>query len=551
MALTYNNFTVSEVNFNETQGDDLSTNGSIRLIITPDDGYEVLASDFSLVSPFPSGIDPSTVTFTQSNSLIHLDVSFLAGTIMPANDLEVPLCLSGFARFAPYTIDGVVNLATDNATPLPSSYVYSETGDFTQTKLVWNQTIQADTGFYFYQAPIAAVNTGDPSSYDITSSETFNQYNELIAVTYNINYTFPASNVSGDIINIQALAIPSVGSTTYVNAFNVSGVGNLNQPPIPGAGDTRILNLFGDPGAVFSASLFYQDGAGTEVVIATNEVMPSNGQYVSSDIIFPPAADGESPYKIIITGDINPAIANVGNDLVLSFAQTEEITFSVSIISSSGNFIIPSGGTVTFNAVPNYTYQPGDLNTFSYSKKVFSATPGNEVSSIGSITANSFTPVIPDPAHPGTEYDISNLSAIDAVDNLSVKYSGTITIQATEDQSIAHVLDIDTFIQDDGPPAPPGAWIAALCADPADTILLSRTEAYSIASGGTQIDIMTLTYSAGDVVWAVNGPNNERECRELITIDLQGTPTNYLDERANGNTGHYDDCTGPNMCTPP
>ena len=134
--MAYNNFTVSDFNFNETQGDDLSTNGTIRLTITPDDGYIVLASDFSLIAPFPAGIDPSSVSFQQSGSLVFLDVNFLAGTIMPGNDVEVPLCLSGFARFAPYSVEGIVNLGTLNAIPVSQQYTYSQTGDFTQTKFL-------------------------------------------------------------------------------------------------------------------------------------------------------------------------------------------------------------------------------------------------------------------------------------------------------------------------------------------------------------------------------------------------------------------------------
>jgi hypothetical protein len=277
--------------------------------------------------------------------------------------------------------------------------------------------------------------------------------------------------------------------------------------------------------------------------------MPSNGQYSSPNIVFPPSADGESPYKIIITGDINPATANPGSsDITLSFAQTEEVTFTISAFSSSGDYNV-SGSPDTFIAVPNYTYQPGDQNSFEY-QFMITAANGNDVSKLADHTASSFNPVIPDPANPGTLYSLSNPQTINGQLGDSVKVKGTITIQATQDVPIAHALDVDTFIQDDGPPGP-GAWIAALCVDPSDTILLSTTQAYSIASGGTTIATMTNSYAQNDVVWAVNGPNDERECRELITIDLQATPTNYLDERANGNTGKYSDCSGPNMCVAP
>ena len=543
--MAYNNFTVSDSNFNETQGDDLSTNGTIRLTITPDNGYIVLASDFSLIAPFPTGIDPSSVSFQQSGSLVFLDVSFLAGTIMPGNDIEVPLCLSGFARFAPYSVEGVVNLGTQNAIPVSQQYTYSQTGDFTQTKLVWNQTIQASPGFYFYQAPIAAINNGDPSAYNIITTETLNQYNELVAITYDINYTFPASSVTGDIINIQAIAIPSVGNTTYINAFNVSGIGNLNQPPIPDSGDTRVLNLFGDPGATFSASLFYQDGAGTEIVIATNEVMPSNGQYSSPNIIFPPSADGESPYKIIVTGDLNPTLPLDQGNLVINFTQTSGVTFTITAVSSSGDFDITGVNPIEFIAVPNYTYGPGDVNTFSYSW-ITSAASGNDVVDVGSIDANSFNPVIPDPSYPGTLYSAGSFLSTLSGNNKSVKFQGVVTIQATQDNPISHTIDIDSFIDEI---AGPGAWVAARCNDPSITEKVSLTEGFS-DSDPQQFSLLAYNYSIGDVVWIKDTLNGTIYCAELISQDAVGTPTMYIDEKG-GVDGKYSDCSGPNACIAP
>ena len=545
--MAYNNFTVSDFNFNEAQGDDLSSNPAARLTIAPDDGYVVLATDFSLVAPFPSGVDASTVTFTQSGSLIYLDVNFLPGTIMPGNDIDVPLCISGFARFAPYSVQGVVNLGTQNATPVSQQYTYSQTGDFTQTKLVWNQTIQASPGFYFYQAPIAAINNGDPSAYNIITTETLNQYNELVAITYDINYTFPASSVTGDIVNIQAIAIPSVGNTTYINAFNVSGIGNFNQPPIPDSGDTRVLNLFGDPNAVFSASLFeYGKGAGgAETVLASNVSMPSSGQYSIPGIVFPPATDNAYPYKIIISGDINPSIANVNNTVEISFAQTTAVTFTVTATSSSGDFDITGVNPIEFIAVPNYTYGPGEINTFSYSWTT-SAVSGNDVVDVGSIDANSFNPVIPDPSYPGTLYSAGPFSSTLSGNDKSVKFQGAVTIQTTQDSPISHTIDIDSFIDE---VAGPGAWVAARCNDPSITEKVSLTEGFS-DSDPQQFSLLAYNYSISDVVWIKDTLNGTIYCAELISQDAVGTPTMYIDEKG-GVDGKYSACSGPNACNTP
>jgi len=441
--MAYNNFTVSEVNFNETQNTDLGESGIKRLVITPDEGYQVLASDFGLTDPIPSIIDPSSAVFQQAGNLIHLDLSFNPGSIMPGNDIDVPICLLGFARSAPYSIEGVVNIAEQNTDSDSAQYSYSDVGNFTESKVVWNKTIQADSGFYFYQAPLAAINTGNPSDYDIVTTETRNTYDELVAVTYEISYTFPANNVLGDIINIQAFAIPSVGSTTYINAFNVSSVGSIKQPPIPSGGDTRVLNLFGDPNATFSASLFYQDGTGTEIVIATNEVMPSNGQYSSPDIVFPPVSDGESPYKIIITGDINPAIANVGPDVVIDIAQQELVFIEVTATSTDSNLSI-SGIPDTLNLNANIDYGPGSLPTLNFSFEATSSGP--ELVVIAPVTANSFAPAIPDPASPAYNYVLNNLTSALNSSNDVFTVSGTIEVSSSGATPITHTLNLDNIL---------------------------------------------------------------------------------------------------------
>ena len=501
--ITYDNFTVSEVTFTASQGNDLNLGGFYTLQIIPDEGYEVDASNFSLIAPLPPEIDASSITFTQNGTVIDVKLEFLPGALMPGNDLDVPLCFSGYALGNPYTI-------------------------------------AADAGYYFYQEPIAAISVGVAANYDIGVSKGFNLENELTSVTYNINYTYPAGSVSGDIINIQAIAIPSVVNTDFINAFSVSGVFSYTQPAIPNGGDTRVLNLVGDPGALFSIS-FFEDGSGTETVLATNVPMPITGQYSTAPIIFPAASASESPYRLVISGDINPDIDNVGNTIEISFAQTQAMTFTVTATSSSGDFSINGVNPIVFNAVPNYTYAPGDINTITYSW-ITSAVSGNDVVDVGSIDANSFNPVIPDPSYPGTLYSAGSFSSLLAGNEKSVKFQGTLTIQSTEDDPISHTIDIDSFIDEI---APPGSWVAARCSNPALVEKVSLTDGWS--GNPSVFGLLQNTYQIGNVVWIKDTFNGTIYCAELISQDAVGTPTTYIDEVG----GIFTDCTGPNACLVP
>lgn len=539
--ITYDNFTVSEVTFTASQGNDLNLGGFYTLQIIPDEGYEVDASNFSLIAPLPPEIDASSITFTQNGTVIDVKLEFLPGALMPGNDLDVPLCFSGYALGNPYTIAGVVNINAIKASPEPKQPIpYNNSGAFEQTEIVYAQTITADAGYYFYQEPIAAISVGVAANYDIGVSKGFNLENELTSVTYNINYTYPAGSVSGDIINIQAIAIPSVVNTDFINAFSVSGVFSYTQPAIPNGGDTRVLNLVGDPGALFSIS-FFEDGSGTETVLATNVPMPITGQYSTAPIIFPAASASESPYRLVISGDINPDIDNVGNTIEISFAQTQAMTFTVTATSSSGDFSINGVNPIVFNAVPNYTYAPGDINTITYSW-ITSAVSGNDVVDVGSIDANSFNPVIPDPSYPGTLYSAGSFSSLLAGNEKSVKFQGTLTIQSTEDDPISHTIDIDSFIDEI---APPGSWVAARCSNPALVEKVSLTDGWS--GNPSVFGLLQNTYQIGNVVWIKDTFNGTIYCAELISQDAVGTPTTYIDEVG----GIFTDCTGPNACLVP
>ena len=435
MSTIYNNFTITQVSFTETEGNDLGNGVIYTLIIEPDTGYSLDVNNFALIAPYPAGIDSSSATFTQNGSQINLTIQFLAGTIMPGNDLDVPLCIQGFADAAGLSISGAVNINTLEATPLPQFVTYSNTGGFNETEVVFTETITANANYYFFTEPVMGVTTGNAANYAITNSKVYNIDNQLTSITFNVSYTYPNADVSGDLLQINATAIPIIVATDYVNAYNI------DQSTIPANGDTRVLSLIGDPGAVFTVIL-NEIGTGNATTLANNVTMPATGTYSIPGITFPVATANADPYTIVISGDINPTIANSGADVLLNFTQLSQVTFTVQATATSPVSIeIPSW---EFIAVPNYTYVPGQPNTLDFTFKASSTTGSLVV--ISTVDADSFSPVIPDPAHPATLYDIGNI--VQGLDvNGDFEVSGTITIQTTEDVSIVNILDLDQIVQ--------------------------------------------------------------------------------------------------------
>ena len=407
----YENFTVTEINFLESEGVDLSTLGTQTVTIIPNEGYVINANDFALAVPYPPEVDPASFQFTQNADRIDVTFLFAAGAIMPANAIEVPLCFTGFAIETEYTIDGTVDIITTYATPVSQTATYSNSGSFNSQENVYNVTIAADANYYFYVEPIVALITGNTLNYNITSTKQYNGPNgELTAVSFTVQYTYPNQNVSGDLIRIAADAIPVVNITPLVSGFTFDGIFGYSQPNVPSVGDSRELILTGDPGAVFSVSFFENAGSGTETVYATNIPMPSSGTYIIPNIAFPSYAAGTPPYQVRITGDINPLIAIPGPDIHVDFNQSQQLNLTVSGSTSNSDLTL-SGTPDAFNLLSNNTYIPSA--TFDFDFKATSTIP---ILVQNPVTASSFNPAIPDPnlTDPNGNY-VYSLTSIDTV----------------------------------------------------------------------------------------------------------------------------------------
>ena len=479
MSTIYNNFTITQVSFTETEGNDLDNGVIYTLIIEPNQGYSLDVNNFALIAPYPAGVDSSSATFTQNGNQINLTIQFLAGTIMPGNNLDVPLCIQGFADAAGFSIGGSVNINTLEATPLPQFVTYSNTGGLNETEVVFTQTVAANLNHYFFTEPVMGITTGNAANYAITNSKVYNIDGQLTSITFSVSYTYPNADVSGDLLQINATAIPIITSTEYVNAYSI------DQSTIPANGDTRVLSLIGDPDAVFTVTL-NEIGTGNSTVLANNATMPAAGTYSIPGIIFPAATSSADPYTIVISGDVNPNIANSGANVLLDFTQLSQVTFTIQA-TATGDISVGTN-SYEFIAVPNYTYAPGETNTLDFRFKASSL--AGPLSIISTVDADSFSPVIPDPAYPATLYSIGSI--IQGIDTAGVfVVDGTITIQTTQDDSIVHTLDLNTIVQ-----------AAASTAPFLYTTVITNATSTTATSGGNSINDYGSAITAKGVEWS-------------------------------------------------
>ena len=77
MSTEYNNFSVSEINFIETQGSDLGNTGVYTVNVTPNQGYSIDVNDFGVIAPFSPYVDQSSITLSQNVSEIAISFNLV------------------------------------------------------------------------------------------------------------------------------------------------------------------------------------------------------------------------------------------------------------------------------------------------------------------------------------------------------------------------------------------------------------------------------------------------------------------------------------------
>ena len=314
--MAFSNFTVNVVSFNEAVGEDWTqAHPSVTLIITPNAGYEINATNFSPKNPLPPFVQ--SVTFTQSGFNIECVILYIEPSEMPDNDVLIALCITGYASLIGVSVAGIVTYNTtftSPPTPPTSTAPYSGTGLIFSTSEIANLVVKADNGYYFPVLPTASLAMGTLADYSIVPTLTNDSAGNLIQVNFAVNYTFPNYSVTGDSIIVEANASEIYNPTVGISAYSI------NTSLIGVGGETRTMTVFGSSGSVFTIAM---DG----VDLVTNITMEANGSY-SFPIVFP-AVTTNTTYSILLSGDlVNPFTQP--NPFTIQQRVNTEVTFSVS-----------------------------------------------------------------------------------------------------------------------------------------------------------------------------------------------------------------------------
>jgi hypothetical protein len=360
-----NNYTVSSLEtptgIIETPGDNVSNSTPTYILtLTPNPGYSITHSNFS-ASSLPSEI--SSVTFAQNGELVIATANFATNFIMPANNVNLLIDIDGSAQLKNYTIAGVYSTTETNTTSSSVSNVaYSNSGNYTTSELMFTKTFTASSatgtgfsGYYFEQEPYINFSSmdlfGETSNYTVTTSKTYSS-GKLTSKTFNISYTYPAKNVSGDSISFIAKAVKIYTEPLEIKSYSIVK-NNLSK-----FGETRALRVYGAPGSKFDLTItktsgdtydFTSDTFTSSSTLDDDRTIPDVGYY-DYDIIFPGglAADNsieqDTNYTFVIAAGTNTALS-LQSPLQSTFdikqLLDKSITISVSDSGSTGYTISP------------------------------------------------------------------------------------------------------------------------------------------------------------------------------------------------------------------
>ena len=363
------NFTVNIVSFPAFEGVDFTIqNPTATLSLVPDQGYTLTASNFTADNPLPSYVD--SVVFAQDGLNVSCVITYNSPSIMPAEDLFISVCSTGFAEESLISVSGsVINCGISNVSQpgigvLPLNY--NSSGTFGSSSTAFTQTVAAEAGYYFASVPVLSLSIGNPSNYTITDVKTYNASNQLIQVVFTVTYTFPKANVTGNVFCLKANAfqiyVPDIKITSY--SFITS--------PVDGGTTTISVKIYGIAGANWALTASYTPGGVS--IVNTSGVIDATGSTVVT-VIFPATTENRV-YTFTLTGDLASSFDTLsGQPSVFTVNQYIESTLSFVFSSSNTDVTVGAADVETYLPYSNNQTRQYTVTATSVSDFVFDLTP--------------------------------------------------------------------------------------------------------------------------------------------------------------------------------
>ena len=431
-SISISNFTVTIVSFPAVTGEDFTQdNPSVVLFLTPDAGYTINANNFSAASPLPSYV--SSVVFSQNGANINCVVNYISPSLMPASDVLIDICASGYAEQTPVTVSGTVkDCGISNVVQPPSGvipYTYNGSGEFETTATVVTQTVVASTGYYFDVTPVLALSIGNISNYTITNVKTYNSSSQLIQIVFTVTYTFPVENISGNELCLTANAIP-----TYVPSVRIQSY-NFTTSSVAVSGAIRNFTIKGITGANWALTCVANVGGAN--IVNTSGVIDSTGT-AAVNVIFPLTTVDQS-YTFTLTGDLAASFDTAtGQPSVITVYQYVDTSLSFGFTSSNADITV--GAPVSRSFIP---YGPTPL-TYTYD---VTATSVSDIILLSPLPLAGWTNQnLLSPSY--AQNVVSNVVTIDntqATKTITAQLGVAIDFAGTSD--LLSILDLDNYVQ--------------------------------------------------------------------------------------------------------
>ena len=338
-----------------------TVNNSLTFTLSPVHGNAFYPSPNNLTftsetsSPVADAMGtPTGLTTIKENG--DIDVVIPLNFTMPSANQSVTVNIAGRALKSSKSINGTLDIVGENFTKAftPSGEAYSGTGAQGSGPVTLKTVVLTAASNHKFSILPALDTSGlnDVNDYDITVTETTGSIagGDLTVVTIVIKYTFPASNVTGDVIGILGTT-----ETTFTPSTDKIYNYQINESNISHIGETRSLVLFGDPGATVtieaenaantSESLI--SGPKTVTIASTTDELAGtvSGQH-TEEIYFPPITGSSNiTYNVTLTETSSDSFQfNSGNSpkvIALTQAPSVDVSFAISKTSTT-NLTIPS-----------------------------------------------------------------------------------------------------------------------------------------------------------------------------------------------------------------